>query len=132
MLTENLQIYKDTKELARLLLTYQAQVPKVVRYGEFARAVGLACEAMDMLYVANSDVHERLWALTRFLQIVGGIRSRVSLFVETRTLSARQGVNLMRHTCSYNLRRRIWRKLSATYKGKYICYNFKKIKERKL
>lgn len=67
MLTENLQIYKDTKELARLLLTYQAQVPKVVR-----------------------------------------------------------------HTCSYNLRRRIWRKLSATYKGKYICYNFKKIKERKL
>lgn len=39
---------------------------------------------------------------------------------------------LMRHTCSYNLRRRIWRKLSATYKGKYICYNFKKIKERKL
>ena len=127
MLTENLQIYKDTKELARLLLTYQAQVPKVVRYGEFARAVGLACEAMDMLYVANSDVHERLWALTRFLQIVGGITRKGSI---VESINSRFG--LMRHTCSYNLRRRIWRKLSATYKGKYICYNFKKIKERKL
>ncbi len=114
MLTENLQIYKDTKELARLLLTYQAQVPKVVRYGEFARAVGLACEAMDMLYVANSDVHERLWALTRFLQIVGGIRSRVSLFVETRSLSARQGVNLMRGIDKIQRQGTGWRKSSQS------------------
>ena len=92
MLTENLQIYKDTKELAKQLLIYQPNVPRIARYGEYGKAVSLACEAMDMIYVANSSVVERLQSLTRYLQMIGGVRSRVSLLTETKALSLRDRV----------------------------------------
>ncbi len=95
MLTENLQIYKDTKELAKQLLIYQPNVPRIARYGEYGKAVSLVCEAMDMIYVANSSVVERLQSLTRYLQMIGGVRSRVSLLTETKALSQRQGTTLM-------------------------------------
>ena len=94
MLTENLQIYKDTKELCRQLLIYQPNIPKMVRYGEYGKAVSLAFEAMDMVYVANSDASERLWSLVRYLQMMGGVRSRIALFTELRYLSPRQSVCL--------------------------------------
>ena len=95
MLTENLQIYRDMFELAKLLLIYQPCIPKVVRYGEYGKAISLACEAMDYIYIANSEKVERLWALTRLLQDIGGVRSRVRLLGESRYLSPRQSVNLM-------------------------------------
>ena len=50
---------------------------------------------MDMIYVANSSVVERLQSLTRYLQMIGGVRSRVSLLTETKALSPRQGTTLM-------------------------------------
>ena len=94
MLSEDLQIYRDTYELCRLLFIYQNDVPRSARYGEYGRAVSMSLEALDLIYVANSDVMRRPAALMRFLQILGGIRSRVRLFGELRYLSIRRVVNL--------------------------------------
>lgn len=71
MLSENLQIYRDTYELCRLLFIYQNDVPRSARYGEYGRAVSMSLEALDLIYVANSDVMRRPAALMRFLQISG-------------------------------------------------------------
>ena len=112
MLTENLQIYKDTKELAKQLLIYQPKVPRIARYGEYGKALSLACDAMDMIYVANSSAAERLWSLTRYLQMMGGVRSRVSLLTETKALSPRQGTTLMLMTDKVMKQATGWRNAS--------------------
>ena len=90
MLSENLQIYHDTFDLVKALYQYIDKVPRALRYGEYGHTVSLALDSLDMIYVANSDKEERYWALTRFLQITGGVRSRIRLFGELRYLSPRQ------------------------------------------
>ena len=94
MMTENLQIYLDVKELAKLLLTYQPNVPRIVRYGEYDKLISMTCEAMDLIYIANSDADSRAKVLIRFLQIFGGIKSRICLFSEVKYLSPKQSVRL--------------------------------------
>lgn len=94
MLTENLQIYIDAKELARILLVYQPNVARIVRYGEYGRALSMTCEAMDLIYVANSNADTRTETIVRLLQIMGGIKSRICLLAETQYLSPKQAVNL--------------------------------------
>lgn len=95
MLSENLQIYRDCYELAKALMTGESQVPKQLRYGEYGRAVSMSLDALDMVYVANSDIMERPAALTRMLQLLGGVRSRVRLMGELRHLSVRRTAYLM-------------------------------------
>jgi hypothetical protein len=58
--------------------------------------VAMACEAMDLIYVANSDERSRTETIVRFLQVFGGIRSRICLLAEVGSLSPRQSVSLMR------------------------------------
>ena len=94
MLSEDLQIYRDTYELARKLYEYSQHVPKHVRYGEYGRAVSMTFEALDLIYVANSDKDERPAALRRYLQLIGGVRSRIRLMGEMKYLSPRQAVNV--------------------------------------
>lgn len=96
MLSENLQIYHDTFDLCKALYQYMDKVPRSLRYGEYGHTLSMSLDALDMVYVANSDRSERYWSLTRFLQITGGIRSRVRLFGELRCLSARQTAYLCR------------------------------------
>ena len=55
MLSEDLQIYRDTYELCRLMYAYMKDVEKSARYGEYGRAVSMALEALDQIYVANID-----------------------------------------------------------------------------
>jgi len=95
MLSEDLQIYRDTFELCKMMYKAMPNVPKQARYGEYGRAVSMALEALDQIYVANSSREERPAALTRYLQLIGGVRSRVRLFKELMVLSARQTVNMM-------------------------------------
>ena len=95
MLTENLTIYRDTFELCRLMMLYLDSVPRSHRFGEYGRAVSMALDALDMIYVANSSIEERPAALTRYLQIIGGVRSRVRLFTEAKVLSVKRSVTLM-------------------------------------
>lgn len=95
MLSENLQIYRDTYELCKRLCLYAQNVPKYWRYGEYGRAVSMSLDALDQIYVANSDQEQRPAALTRYLQLIGGVRSRVRLSKELNYISAREVVNLM-------------------------------------
>ena len=102
MLSENLQIYKDTYDLVRQMYRYMNNVPKHVRYGEYGHAVSMVLDALDLIYVANSDMDGRVGTLTRYLQLIGGIRSRVRLFGELQYLSVRQATILctMMEKCS--------------------------------
>ena len=95
MLSEDLQIYRDTYELCRLMYAYMKDVEKSARYGEYGRAVSMALEALDQIYVANVDRQGRTAALTRYLQLIGGVRSRVRLFRELKVLPVNREVNLM-------------------------------------
>lgn len=95
MLSENLQIYRDLYELSRRLLQNQRNVPKTVRYGEYGRAVSMSLDALDMVYVANSDAARRPAALTRLIQLTGGVRARVRLMGELEYVGNRESVNLM-------------------------------------
>ena len=95
MITENLQIYKDTKILCQLLLSYMPNISKVIRYGEYGKTLSMACDALDLIYIANSDMEKRYKVLIRYLQVLGGIRSRIVLFTETKFLSPKQSTNLI-------------------------------------
>ena len=95
MLSENLQIYRDTYELCKQMYSYSKDVQKYARYGEYGRAVSMSLEALDLIYVANSDQQERIASLTRYLQLIGGIKSRVRLFGELGVLPVKRTVNLM-------------------------------------
>lgn len=121
MLTENLQIYKDTKELCRVLLTYQPNIAKIIRYGEYGKAISMACDALDLIYIANSDIEKRYKVLVRYLQIMGGVRSRISLFTETKSLTLKQSVNLMLMIDKVLKQATGWR--NSTYRQSYEINN---------
>ena len=93
MLAENLQIYRDTYELAKALMANESHVPKQIRYGEYGRAVSMSLDALDAIYVANSDVDGRIAVLTRMLQMIGGVRSRVRLLGELGYLPPKKQVH---------------------------------------
>ena len=96
MLSEDLQIYRDAYELARLLYVYEKDIPKHVRYGEWAKAQSLVFEVMDLIYMANSDKAERNKALGNVLEKIGGVRSRVRLFGELRFIPPKRAT-LLQH-----------------------------------
>ena len=121
MLTENLQIYKDTKELCRVLLTYQPNIAKIIRYGEYGKVISMACDALDLIYIANSDIEKRYKVLVRYLQIMGGVRSRISLFTETKSLTPKQSVNLMLMIDKVLKQATGWR--NSTYRQSYEINN---------
>lgn len=110
MNTENLNIFRDCFELAKTLMQYHQNIPKFVRYSEYSQALSLSCQAMDYIYEANGDKDMRFESLTNLLKCVGGIRSRVRLFGETKCLSPRQSVNLMKLIDSISKQAIGWRK----------------------
>lgn len=94
MLSEKLQIYLDTYKLVEVLYRHMSNVPKAYRYGEYGRASSMSFEALDMIYVANSSQEERPAALTRYLQLIGGVRSRMRLMSEMKILPPKMSVNV--------------------------------------
>lgn len=89
MLTENLKIYRTTFELTKVALAHQNDVAKVVRYGVYSDMVRILFDAMDLIYIANSDRRNRVASLCRYIELLGGVRSRVRLLGEGRYLSLR-------------------------------------------
>ena len=65
--TENLQIYKDTFTLCKLLLNYSKTVSKIVRYGQFEVAISKACTALDLVRRINSSFEDRERNLNEFI-----------------------------------------------------------------
>lgn len=94
MPSEKLQIYRDTYLLAQQLYTYINNVPKHIKYGEYGHAISMALDAMDLVYEANVYPNERYNILVKYLQLIGGIKSRIRLFGELRYLSIKQSTCL--------------------------------------
>lgn len=112
MLSEELQIYKDTKQLCQLLMKYQPNVPKSLRYGEYSKAVTLAFEGLDMIYRCNADKAERARLLDVLISKIGGVRDRINIFAETSQMAIRQASNAV-FVCEKVLKQaRGWRNIS--------------------
>ena len=112
METEQLQIYKDTFLIAKDLLMRQRHVSRLIKYGEYANAVSLTLEAMDYAYTASVSAAERQWALTRYLICIGGVRSRIRLFGETKFITPDAQTHLMRMIDNVKRQAIGWRKTS--------------------
>ena len=106
MLTEDLQLYRDTYKLAEVLLKYQCggipkgdrphpKMPKCVKHGIFQQTIDKTLSALDYIYVANSNKMARLHALGMYLELLGGVRSRIRLIGEMDFITAKQQTNLM-------------------------------------
>lgn len=112
MLSEELQIYKDTRLLCKTLMGYQQHIPKSLRYGEYATAIGLAFRALDMIYRCNSDKGRRVELLEELICLLGGVRDRVGIFADTGQMQTRQATNAV-YVCEKALRQaRGWRNAS--------------------
>lgn len=113
MLSEELQIYKDTHLLCELLLRYQEHIPRQLRYGEYGKAISLAFEALDLIYLCNADKERRVALLNTLISKVGGVRDRVQLFALARQMQTRQAANTA-VVCERVLKQaRGWRKAST-------------------
>ena len=95
MLTNELQIYKDTYNLCKVLMTYNDKVPRTVRYGEYATAIKYAFHGLDILYKCNSDRSHRAAYLNEYIYYLLGVKNRIQLFADTKKLSIRQATNIV-------------------------------------
>jgi hypothetical protein len=92
--TENLQIYKDTFTLCKLLLNYSKTISKIVRYGQFEVAISKACTALDLVRRINSSFEDRERNLNEFILCLSEVKSRITLFAEAQFLSVKAATNL--------------------------------------
>lgn len=92
--TENLQIYKDTFTLCKLLLTYSKNISKIVRYGQFEVAISKACTALDLVRRINSSFEDRERNLNEFILCLSEVKSRITLFAEAQFLGVKAATNL--------------------------------------
>jgi len=67
MIADQLHIYRDTYRLCLQLYTYINNVPRHLQYGEYSKAISMSLDALDAIYVANSDETNRPEVLSRFL-----------------------------------------------------------------
>lgn len=95
MLSEDLQIYKDTYQLCKELLKHSRNVSKLIRFGEYQVAMSKAFSAMDMIRIINSDMNHRCENLDRFLMVLGEVRSRITLFADLQLLQVKAATNLI-------------------------------------
>ena len=92
--TENLQIYRDTFTLCKLLLNYSKTISKIVRYGQFEVAISKACTALDLVRRINSSFEDRERNLNEFILCLSEVKSRITLFAEAKFLSVKAATNL--------------------------------------
>lgn len=92
--TENLQIYKDTFTLCKLLLNYSKTISKIVRYGQFEVSISKACTALDLVRRINSSFEDRERNLNEFILCLSEVKSRITLFAEAKFLSVKAATNL--------------------------------------
>lgn len=88
MLSEDLEIYKDTYRLCKELLKHSKNVSKLVRFGEYQVAMSKAFLAMDMIRIINSDINHRYDNLNRYLMLLGEVRSRITLFADLQFIAS--------------------------------------------
>lgn len=94
MLAEQLQIFKDTRQLALLLMQYQKNVSRMVRFGPYQQALDRVLDALDIIRKANESYDNREARLQDFVHLVSEAHTRISLLAEAKDISVRQATNL--------------------------------------
>ena len=94
MLSDELQIYKDTFKLCKILMSYSKNVSRLVRYGEYSVAISKACTALDLIRRINESFEQREVYLHDYILLVSEVKSRITLFTEAEFLSVKAATNL--------------------------------------
>mgnify|MGYP002727311753 FL=1 len=115
MLSEDLEIYKDTYRLCKELMKHSKNVSKLVRFGEYQVAMSKAFLAMDMIRVINSDINHRYDNLNRYLMLLGEVRSRITLFADLQLLQVKAATNLIYLIDKASREGTGWRKASTKF-----------------
>jgi len=84
MLAEKLEIFKTTRQLVGLLLGYTKNINREVKYAEWSDARRLANEALDMVFVVNSEMDnmESARLCQIYLSKLYGVQNRIRLLAE--------------------------------------------------
>lgn len=94
MLSDELQIYKDTFKLCKILMSYSKNVSRLVRYGEYGVAISKACTSLDLIRRINESFEQREVYLHDYILLVSEVKSRITLFAEAEFLSVKAATNL--------------------------------------
>lgn len=94
MLSDELQIYKDTFKLCKILMSYSKNVSRLVRYGEYSVAISKACTALDLIRRINESFEQREVYLHDYILLLSEVKSRITLFAEAEFLSVKTATNL--------------------------------------
>ena len=82
MITEELKIYKSTREALAMMLGYTRNVSREVKFAEWAGARKAMNDALDILFVANSEtcceekvklIQQYLFHLYQVLKVLYGL-----------------------------------------------------------
>ena len=92
--SEDLYIYKETHKLCKILLDYSKNVSKIIRFGQYGKAIDKAFAALDLVRRINSSFDGREENLRDFVLLLSEVRSRITLFAESQYLSVKQATNL--------------------------------------
>lgn len=92
--SEDLYIYKETHKLCKLLLDYSKSVSKIIRFGQYGKAIDKAFAALDLVRRINSSFDGREENLRDFILLLSEVRSRITLFAESQYLGVKQATNL--------------------------------------
>ena len=91
MLSDELQIYKDTFKLCKILMSYSKNVSRLVRYDV---AISKACTSLDLIRRINESFEQREVYLHDYILLVSEVKSRITLFAEAEFLSVKAATNL--------------------------------------
>lgn len=95
MLAEELQIYKDTFQLCKLLIEHTKNVSREVKFTDYADIRRDAKNALNVLFIVNSDTQNRVANINMYLYYVSNVKSGIRLLHETKYLSTRFTTNVM-------------------------------------
>ena len=109
MLAEELQIYKDTFQLCVLLTNHIRNVSREVKFSDYADVRRDAKNALNVIFVINSDIHSRAKNIERYLYYVSNVKSSVRLLHEAKYLNTKFTTHVMWYIDKLNKQAIGWR-----------------------
>ena len=97
MLTEDLAIYKDTQSLCKMLLEYQTEVPKTIKYSEYSNAITYGFNIINTLHEVSvvREAGAKIEKITRILTYANCIKSRISIFTDLKYIPIKKATNII-------------------------------------
>lgn len=119
--SEDLYIYKETHKLCKLLLGYSKNVSKIIRFGQYSKAVDKAFAALDLVRRINSSFD----VIKKWNRTENPSKEQTEKFV----IQVNSLFGHLVHRHSYGIRWLAWK--DVKHKDKIYCVNMKKIIEFK-